>query len=100
MPCIDVNYKTNSCPVVSFNQYSDLIYKLNPEKHQTLLDVNRRFNGLCELVCNCVLIDDLLGKGSNQNFIRDRITVERMDEDKIKKSHILDIYSIFRRMIA
>ncbi len=87
-------------PAIPFNQSSDLICKLDPNKHKTLLGFNERFGGLCELVCNRILIDDLLGKGKDVNSIRNRVTVERMDEDKIKKSHLLDVYSIFRRALA
>src|SRR5579885_1995945 len=90
----------NYLQFIPFNQGVDLISKLHPVKHEELLNVNRRFGGLCELVCNRVLFDDLLGKGTQTYFIRKHVNVERMNEDKVKKSHILDIYSIFRRALA
>ncbi len=85
--------------VIPFNQ-SDIISELHPEKHKTLLGFVDRFGGLCQLICNRILLDDLLGNGENLNSIKNHITIERMDEEKIKKSHLLDVYSIFRKAIA
>jgi ribosomal protein L28 len=86
--------------LIPFNQNIDLIPQLDPIKHEMLLRHERRFNGLCEFICNRVLIDNQLGNESDQNAIKNRVTVERMDEDRIKNSHLLDVYSLFRRIIA
>lgn len=85
---------------IPFSQTSDLICKLHPKKHKALLQMNDKYQGLCELVCNRILIDNDLGKGNDRNFLKNRLTVERMDEAIIKKSHILRVYSLFRRIIA
>ena len=85
---------------IPFNQSFDLIYRLNYIKHQPLLDVNRKFGGLCELICNRVLIDDLLGKGQEENFLKERISLEKMSEKRITKSHLLNIYSVMRKVVA
>lgn len=86
--------------VIPFDQYADLISKLDYSTHRVLRGFNSRFGGLCELVCNRILIDDLLERGNDINYIKKNVTVERMDEDKIKKSHLLDVYSVFRRALA
>ena len=95
------NEASNKTPLsfIPFNQ-SDLTTRLDPNKHKTLLGIKKKFNGLCELICNRILVDNSLGKGKNQNSIKDRVTVERLNENKITKSHLLNVYSIFRKVIA
>lgn len=85
---------------IVFDQSIDVINKLDSQIHTTLLDINKEFGGLCELICNCILIDNLLGDEKSQNALRDRITVERMNTDDIKTSHLLNVYSIFCKAIA
>lgn len=84
---------------IPFNQVS-IISLLDPKQHERLLEINCKFGGLCELICNRILIDDSLGTGKNLDSIKDRITVERLNEEKIKKSHLLEVYSIFHRATA
>lgn len=75
------------------------MHKLHREKYKTLLGILDRFDGFCELICNRVLVDDLLGK-EEVSSLYDHINIRRLNETKIKKCHILDIYSIFRKMLA
>jgi hypothetical protein len=91
--------KPLSLTKIPFNQLS-IISKLDPKKHERLLEINLKFGGLCELICNRILIDDSLGTGKDLDSIKNRVTVERMDEKKIKKSHLLEVYSIFHRATA
>ncbi|NGX59899.1 MAG: hypothetical protein KR126chlam3_01059 [Chlamydiae bacterium] len=84
---------------IPFNQRV-LISQLESEKHKILLSFVRRFGGLCELICNRILIDDLLGNGKTPKSIENHVTIERMNDENIMKSHILDIISIFARIIA
>jgi len=86
--------------VIPFNQGNDLICNLDPNKHKTLSQYNKRFHGLCDFVCNRILIDNSLGEGKDINYIKNRVTVERVNEEIVKKSHILTVYSIFHRIIA
>ena len=97
---INGNNITRNLSVIPFHQYSDLICKLDYSKHSELNGFYYRFGGLCELVCNRILIDDLLEQGKDENYIKKNVTVERMNEDKIKKSHLLDVYSLFHRAMA
>ena len=90
----------NSINHIPFDQSTDIISKLNYQDHKTLLEINGKFGGLCELICNRLLIDDSLGKENDLNSLKDRITVERMNPTEIKKSHLLNVYSVFRRVIA
>jgi hypothetical protein len=85
---------------IPFNQNFDIIQKLNYNEHKTLLDFNSRFNGLCELICNRILIDNILGLGVDENYLKNRVTVERLNDETITKSHILDVYSLFCKVIA
>lgn len=81
---------------IPFNQSKDIIPQLDPQHHNALITVNRKYQGLCDIICNLVLTEDLLGRGSDSNYLKDRITIQKLDAD----SHILKIYSLFRRMIA
>ena len=89
--------KSNKIP---FNQCCNIIYKLNANKHRTLLRINAKFDGLCDLICNLILIDNTLGYEKDLDFIKKQVTIERLNDYKIKKGHILDIYSIFQKIIA
>lgn len=84
---------------ISFNQ-ADLIVRLNANQHKTLIGFVDRFDGLCELICNRILIDDLLGKGRHADSIKNRVHIIDINEDEIKKSHLLDIYSLFHKALA
>lgn len=86
--------------IIPFNQYADIIPNLDKRKHKDLLKINKKFGGLCELICNNILRDNLLGEMSGENLIKKRVTVESLNENRIKKSHLLSIYSIFRKIIA
>lgn len=87
-------------PEIKFNQEIDIINKLNRKEHKALITINDRYGGLCELVCNRILIDGFLGRNNSRDSIRMRVTVKRMNEDKILNSHILDIHNIFSLVIA
>lgn len=60
----------------------------------------KKYNGLCELICNRILIDNDLGRGTKYSYLKSRVTISRLNEDKITKSHLLDVYSIFFKAIA
>jgi hypothetical protein len=77
-----------------------LLPKLDPQQHKTLLKICHQFNGLCELVCNRVLVDNLLEKSKYRNHLKKQITVDRLNEESIKNSHILYIYPIFCKILA
>lgn len=85
---------------IPFNQSSDVINKLEFFKHETLRGFDTKYNGLCELICNRILIDDDLGRGRDESYLKNRITVERLNKEEIINSHIFDVYSIFHRVIA
>lgn len=81
---------------------------------ETLTNFNDRFGGLCEIVCNFVLVNDLLGsvnvplqnneiklsKKLNSNYFVEKITPQGLNQPHIKKSHILDASSFFVKIIA
>ena len=92
---IDENFNIET--TVEFKQ-SNIIYggQQLPEK---LIKINLKFNGLCELICNKILIDDLLGKGEG-DFLKKKINVDELNKESIVKSHLLNVYSFFSRMVA
>ena len=83
-----------------FNQSQDIIHKLDFVKYETLFQLNCKYGGLCEIICNRLLVDDFIGKAKDKNSLREHITVEKLDEKKIKESHLLKVYSVFWRAIA
>jgi hypothetical protein len=85
---------------ISFNQEIDVIQKLDAQRHVTLLSTKEKYDGLCEIICNLVLSEDLLGKGDNLSFLRNQITPDNLDKDFIKMSHLLVVYNFFMRLIA
>jgi hypothetical protein len=91
--------ETAPLSALSFNQNS-VISQLDSKKNKTLLEFVERFDGLCELICNRILLDSLLGNGKNCDSIKNRVVIEKLNHEKIKKSHLLDVYSIFSRMLA
>lgn len=94
---LDVNFTSFS--LIPFNQENNLLNKLD-SNFPTLQNFHRKYDGLCELVCNRVLIDDLLGKADESNFLQINVDLEKINDQKIKHSHILNVYSIFRRALA
>lgn len=96
---LKIEEKQNSSTLLTripFDQYS-IISELDPKKHERLLEIRSQFGGLCELICNRILLDDSLGTGKDLDSIKNRVTVERLNKEKIKKSHLLELYSVFHR---
>lgn len=81
---------------VPFNQ-ADII---NSQLPDNLKGMVFRFQGLCELICNKVLMDSLLGKEGVTNQLKQKITPEELNKDPVAKSHLLDVYSVFYKMAA
>lgn len=83
--------------IVSADIEFDQAY-IDIEDHPKLQKVKADFNGLCELICNKVLHDDLLGK-VDSNFYND-ITPQTLEKTSILKSHLLNVHSTFQKMGA
>jgi hypothetical protein len=64
------------------------------------MKLNYKYHGLCEIICNYVLMNRELGRGIDENYLKNRITVESLNEKKITNSHLLDVYSLFHKAIA
>jgi hypothetical protein len=84
---------------IPFNQ-APLIGCLDSAQHKSLKCIQKNYQGLCEIICNYVLTNDLLGQGNDVDFLVNRIQPENLNQINIKKSHILNIYGIFRKAIA
>lgn len=99
------------------NDLIGLIYN-DPDNYKKLRKIELRFNGLCELISNFVILNDLLGKHKDQDFygglssgnfsyeqtsqnlLKLKITPDSLNTPVIKKSHILDVSSFFQKMLA
>ncbi len=95
-----LSIENNIDDFIPFDQSPELIAKLQRSSHETLVEIFEKHGGLCELVCNRILIDGATSDIDDPSLVKKPITLERMDEDKIKKSHILSVYSVLRRIIA
>ncbi len=84
---------------IPFDQ-KEIIAQLNSEKHRNLLGFVRRYGGLCELICNRILFDDFLGTGTDQRSLKKYVTIENVDTENIRNSHILESFSSFKKAIA
>lgn len=100
-----------------------------PSKYVELFRLNLQFNGLCELICNYVIMQDLLGESARnlqhsyyndqqfgvmkivkqqmllsylekEKFFKNKITLSNLDSNQVKQSHILLTTSIFQKMAA
>lgn len=86
----------NNPTTVAFNQ-NDL--KLDPQQHQELINYTKEYGGLCDIICNRILIDDLLGS-EDLNSIKNKVTIERLNEDAKNKLHILKVYSVYFKVMG
>jgi len=60
-----------------------------------------KFDGLCELICNKILVSNLLGKSDKKNNeLKKEITLQSLNKESIIKSHLLYIYSFFELSYA
>ena len=58
----------------------------NPNIDKTLFRQINLYDGLCETICNLLLIDDLLGKNTNFDIT---LTIEALIKSKAKHMHVL-----------
>ncbi len=87
-------------PAIPFNQTIDIRLKLDDTSTNELLQIYRKYKGLCELICNRILIDNSLGSNKPEDSLQNKVTVKRLDNETIKKSHLLMIHSIFTKATA
>jgi hypothetical protein len=83
-------------PTIPFNQASISVTPI-------LEPFVKKFSGLCELICNQIIKDNLLGKeeaDKEKNFFDKKITAETLSQDSIRKSHLLDNYSTLEKTMA
>ena len=93
----NLNVKTT----VEFNQINivnDIIKRGRPAPVK-LIEIILKYEGLCELICNKILLDDLLGKGEGV-FFNKKITVDELNKQSIIKSHLLTVFTFFSKMLA
>lgn len=84
-----------------YNQGNQLIVRLNDNDYKTLNNFMNRFGGLCELVCNQVLKNRLLGReGQGADFLMKNIHLDNINKKEIKESHLADTYSFFSKILA
>ncbi|MBS0635751.1 MAG: hypothetical protein JSR37_09835 [Verrucomicrobia bacterium] len=80
---------------IEFNQ-QELLKRTLPPRLETLA---KRYDGLCELICNRILMKDLLGKGDAQ-YLKEKLTPAKLNKDKVARSHMLHVYSLIQKIVA
>lgn len=65
------------------------------EKYPLLYSVSQQFNGLCELLCNAMLLKKFLGLGDpeNKTWLTTTLTLSILDDPSIRNSHCVYVYS-------
>lgn len=100
---INVDENLNISTVVKLNKNvkfkQNYIIQITGGLPEGLNEINLKFDGLCELICNKILINDLLGKG-NEDFLKKNINIKELNQESILKSHLLNVYSFFNKMTA
>ena len=92
----------------------------SPEQFKTLASLDMQYNGLCEIVCNYVIANDLLGNSAKKsvspqsppisevgviahvegNPLKLKINIEGLNQKAIRRSHVLKNYNIFYKLAA
>lgn len=88
-------------PTIPFKQ-DDLItmvkcYYLNfkDPPYMALRNTILKYSGLCEDICNQILMDDLLGIGREEGFLITRITLDSLNQERLRTSHIMEVFHDF-----
>lgn len=92
------NFQTYPKLTVAFHQ-DTILKEMNKYEHVELYKINQKYNGLCDLICNSILVDNFLGH-QDTDLLTNNITVKRLNEKKIKNSHLLRVYSIIQIALA
>lgn len=83
---------------ILFNQ-SWLLTECNLQFPKKLEEIYLNYYGLCEIICNKILIDGLLDN-KDKKLLSKEITVTKLNQDSLVKSHILKVFSIFQKTLA
>ncbi len=90
--------------------------------------INTKYNGLCEIICNYIIMEDLLGKtdfplsqeynknsfnlslvnnnfvlqhnANSQNHLQAKINLFTLNSPKVRQSHILQVSTFFEKFLA
>ncbi len=89
------NHSDNHIP---FDQ-NFIIENLKKEDHE-LIGIVTKFGGLCELICNFLLKNNILTDINENHDPFDCITLKAINMTEIKTSHLLLVYSLFHKIIA
>jgi hypothetical protein len=93
---------------IPFDQ-SEMIKKLDKDQHKELLSINERYGGLCDLICNLVIMTGLFDKPIGQLDNRGRpikgqlseyINAELLNQESVRNSHLLMISSTYEKAMA
>lgn len=96
---VEINEKGEVSAHVSRLPFSQGALYVTPLPEE-LRSIDLRFNGLCEIICNKIIMDDLLEKGTDQEFLKKKVTVEELNKDPVVKSHLLNVFSILLCLVA
>lgn len=89
-------------PSIPFNQ-DDLCLKLRQLKapyFEKLQEIEDEYQGLCELICNLILKNNYLDRPIEKGFYQKNITLEKLNQDNIKKSHLLKVHTFMQKALA
>lgn len=88
-------------PLIFTQDHLIELIREDPVKYQKLNQIIDRYGGICDLICNQILIEDTLDKPDRADDFWDRtITLESINSERIRNSHVVSSYSIFDKMMA
>lgn len=70
------------------------------KEYKTLSKITARFDGLCDIICNKVLIENLMEKVQSKEELENKLNIEEINTKQIKNSHILHVMPAFKIMVA
>lgn len=70
------------------------------QKYTKLVEINQRYNGLCEIICNLVLSKDLMKNDSclENNYFKNNITLDKLLD--VQNSHLIEVVGRFKLFFA
>jgi hypothetical protein len=84
--------QTGNFEHIPFNQ-NTIIKKIDKKNHPALFQINAKHKGLCDLICNIIIMYDMLGD-CDPDSIKNQLTLDYLSDPSVTGSHLLKVYSI------
>ncbi len=79
----------NESPETVYRQ-SDTTARLPFSGSKKIKKIEKKFNGLCEIICNKILLDNMLGDDKFYSYLKNEMTLNKLDQPQFVDTHILE----------